>query len=627
MILAWFSGREAAEIGVALADQFAPKPNSAVPQGSLQSAVSGSMEQLLRRADNDVRPLRLNFYKKAKLANSFKWRLIENGVARATADEVTQSLIVHLSQRQIPATSGNSAEIPTNPSDRAKAQQLFRRGNKSFERGAHSEAAALFEEAVALDSSLAEALNNLGSSLSFLGRYDEAEQYFRQAIAIKPNYSDAHGNLGNFLRLKADLVAAEVSLRRALKLRPTFTEARINLGLTLTFLGRLRDARACFAKVLKAAPRNTQALFGIGQVTALEGRFEEAETTFKRIVDIDPKMTSAWASLAGTRKMTNADGEWFKNAEKLAASDVHPLDEANLRFAVGKYFDDIGNFAPAFQNFKRGNELLKTAAGDYDRKGRSRLIDELIRVYTKEEISKIQIPGSASSKPVFVVGMPRSGTSLAEQIIASHPAAYGAGELHFWAALIAKEAGLTRGILSEPARAKVAEEYLRILEASSANASRVIDKAPVNSDFLGLIYSVFPNARVIYMQRDPIDTCLSCYFQQFLLGLDFTFDLSDLAHYYREHRRMMVHWRKVLPPGFILDVPYEELVSDQETWSRKMLDFIGLEWNPRVLEFHTNQRQVVTASAWQVRQKIYRSSVARWRNYEQFIGPLKDLQK
>jgi Flp pilus assembly protein TadD len=627
MILAWFSGREAAEIGVALADQFAPQPNSAVPQGSLQSAASGSMEQLLRRADSDVRPLRLNFYKKAKLANSFKWRLIENGVARVTADQVTQSLIVHLSQRQNPATGRNSAEIPTNPSDRAKAQLLFNRGNKSFERGAHSEAAALFEEAVALDSSHAEALNNLGSSLSFLGRYHEAEHCFRQAIAIKPNYSDAHGNLGHLLQVKADFVAAEVSLRRALKLNPTFTEARINLGLTLTFLGRLRDARACFAKVLKAAPRNSQALHGIGQVTALEGRFEEAETTFRSIVDIDPKMTSAWASLAGTRKMTAADGEWFKNVEKIATSNVHPLDEANLRFAMGKYCDDVGNFAQAFQNFKRGNELLKTVAADYDRKERSRLIDELIRVYTREEISKIQIPGSASSKPVFVVGMPRSGTSLCEQIIASHPAAYGAGELHFWEALVAKDTGLTQGILSEPARAKVAEEYLRILEASSANASRVVDKALVNSDFLGVIYSVFPNARVIYMQRDPIDTCLSCYFQQFLLGLNFTFDLSDLAHYYREHRRMMVHWRKVLPPGFILDVPYEELVNDLETWSRKMLDFIGLEWNPRVLEFHTNKRQVVTASAWQVRQKIYRSSVARWRSYEKFIGPLKDLQK
>jgi hypothetical protein len=199
--------------------------------------------------------------------------------------------------------------------------------------------------------------------------------------------------------------------------------------------------------------------------------------------------------------------------------------------------------------------------------------------------------------------------------------------LDFWAALITKDARLQQDVLGESARPKVAEEYLGILDRLSANASRVIDKTPVNSDFLGLIYSVFPNARVIYMQRDPIDTCLSCYFQQFLTGLNFTFDLSDLVHYYREHQRIMAHWRAVLPSGFILDVPYEDLVADPETWSRKMLDFVGLEWEPRVLDFHTTQRVVTTASAWQVRQKVYKSSVARWRNYENFIGPLKALRR
>jgi hypothetical protein len=326
--------------------------------------------------------------------------------------------------------------------------------------------------------------------------------------------------------------------------------------------------------------------------------------------------------------MTKADSDWLKGAEEIATSKIHPMEEANLRFAMGKYCDDVDDFADAFKNFKRGNELLKTAAEDYDRQGHSTFIDGLMRIYSREAISTIGAPGSSSAKPVFVVGMPRSGTSLAEQIIASHPAAFGAGELNFWAALMKKdEQQLTRAVLSEPARPRVAEEYLRILEGFSANASRVIDKAPVNAEFLGLIYSVFPNARVIYMQRDPIDTCLSCYFQQFLTGLNYTFDLSDLVHYYREHQRIIAHWRAVLPPGFILDVPYEELVADQETWSRKMLDFIGLEWDPQCLEFHTNKRRVTTASAWQVRQKVYQSSVARWRNYEKFIGPLKALSK
>lgn len=621
MILAWLNGREAAEIGVALADQFAPRSDSAGTQRSPRGSDAESMQQLLRRIDSEVRPLQLNFYKKAKFANSFKWRLIENGVAKKTADDVTQLLVVHLSTRKTAPQEQSSPDAPANRSEKAKAQQLFVRGNKFFQQGAYAEAAALYEEAVELDSSHAEALNNLGAALSNLGRYEEAEQCFRGSIALKPQNADAHGNLGNFLRQNSDLAAAEISLRRALKLRPNFPEARVNLGLTLTFLGRLRDARACFAKVLKKDARNVQALHGLGQLDAFEGRFEQADVAFKRVIELDPKMPAAWASLAGIRKMTNADGEWFRSTEAIATSAIHPLVEANLRFAMGKYCDDVSDFARAFENFRRGNELMKTATQKYDRTRRSDLIEGLIRAYTRKAISNIGAAGSPSTKPVFVVGMPRSGTSLAEQIIASHPAAYGAGELPFW------EMKSTPSILSETARLEMAKDYLHTLENLSASASRVIDKAPVNSDFLGPIYSVFPNARVIYMQRDPIDTCLSCYFQQFMLGINFACDLSDLNHYYREHRRIMDHWRAVLPPGFILEVPYEELVADQEVWSRKMLDFIGLEWNPAVLEFQATKRQVVTASAWQVRQKIYRSSVARWRNYERFIGPLKSLQK
>ena len=611
MILEWLNGREATEIGAALADGFAPRADSAVAGGPPAANTSGSMDRLLRRADSEVRPLQLNFYKKAKFANSFKWRLIENGVARKIADDVTQSLLVHLSKNQIPEAEGAKTKRP----DKGQAQQLFHQGNKSTAQGAHAQAAALYEEALELDPMHAEALNNLGSSLSHLGRYEEAEQCFRESIKLKPNNPNPHSNLGILQRLKAELIESEASLRRALKLNPNFTEARVELGLTLTFLGRLRDAKTYFTKALKTAPRDVRALHGLGQIATLEGRFEEAESTFKRVIAINPKLPGAWASLAGTRKMTTADQDWLKNAEQIVQEPIHPLEEANLRFAMGKYCDDTSDFSRAFLNFKRANELLKTATNDYDRKQRSRRIDDLIRIYTQEAISKIDGAGSSSTKPVLVVGMPRSGTSLAEQIIASHPAASGAGEVQYWDALPFKMAGLMEGIPSLPTRHKVADEYLHILERHSANAARIVDKTPANSDFLGLIYSVFPNARIIYMQRDPIDTCLSCYFQQFLTGLNFTYDLSDLAHYYREHQRIMAHWRAVLPPGFILDVPYEGLVADQETWSRKMLEFVGLEWDPRCLEFHTTQRQVVTASAWQVRQKIYKNSVARWHNY------------
>ena len=623
MIIPWVRGREASEAGAALADEFAAHTAPGAPPAD----ASGSVQQLLRRADTKLRPLKLNFYTKAKLANSFKWRLIESGIAREIADGVTQSLVLHLSQPRPPASSQDAAAAPAKTADKALFQPLFHRANKCLARRAYDEALALYEEALEMDPSNAEAINNLGASLSFLGRYAEAEQCFRQSIAIKPDYVEPHANLGSLLRQRGDFVGAEASLRRALKLRPPLNEARIDLGFTLTFLGRLRDARACFAKVLKSAPRNAQALLGMGQIATLEGRFEEADATFRRIIDLDPKMPKAWAALARTRKMTHADGEWFKRAEEIATSGIDPSEEADLRFAIGKYCDDVDDFDRAFQNFKRGNELLRAVAEEYGRKQQSRLIDDLCRVYSREAITKISATGSSSSKPVFVVGMQRSGTSLAEQIIASHPEAYGAGELLFWETLVLKDAGIRQGILSESTRSKVADQYLRILEGYSASALRVVDKAPVNSHFLGVIYSVFPNARVIYMQRNPIDTCLSCYFQRFSTNLNFTFDLSDLVHYYGEHQRVMAHWRAVLPRGFILDVPYEALVEDQETWSRKMLEFIGLEWDPRCLDFHTNNRQVTTASAWQVRQKIYRSSVARWRNYEQFIGPLKTLRK
>jgi tetratricopeptide (TPR) repeat protein len=627
MILAWLNGREAAGIGAALADEFAPRTESAITGGSPAGSASGSIEHLLRRADSEVRPLQLNFYKQAKFANSFKWRLIENGIAKDIADHVTQSLVVHLSQRQIPGLIQHSADTPANHPDRAKAQQLFNRGNKFMEQGAFAKAAALYEQAIELDAAHAEAHNNLGSALLRQSRYDEAERYFREAMAIKPTYSDPHGNLGNLLRQKSYLSDSEALLRHALKLRPNNLDAKVNLGLTLLLRARLRDARACFAKVLKTAPRNVNALFGMGKIAMLEGRFEEAETTYKRIVEINPKMTDAWAAVPDTRKMTNADSEWLNTAEEMSKSAIYPLEESVLRFAMGKYCDDVNDFAQAFQHFKRANELLKTVAEDYDREQRSRFVDDSIRIYSRSAISTIGAAGSASMRPVFVVGMPRSGTSLAEQIIASHPAAYGAGELDFWAALSARDTRPTQSILGEPSRQKAAGEYLRILEGFSRTASRVVDKAPVNSDFLGLIYTVFPNARVIHMQRDPIDTCLSCYFQQFLLGINYSFDLSDLAHYYREHQRMMAHWHAVLPPGFILEVPYEELVADQETWSRKMLSFIGLEWDARCLEFHANGKPTTTASAWQVRQKIYKTSVARWRNYEKFIGPLRALGK
>ena len=234
--------------------------------------------------------------------------------------------------------------------------------------------------------------------------------------------------------------------------------------------------------------------------------------------------------------------------------------------------------------------------------------------------------GVSSSLPVFVVGMPRSGTSLAEQILASHPAVFGAGELTFWNSVGASGAAVPRrGRGRRGGAHAAAEEYLRLLRTRSAQAHRIIDKMPANFLQLGLIHAALPGARIIHLQRDPIDTCLSIYFQDFSATLSYANDLGDLAHYYAEYLRLMQHWRSVLPGAAMLDVPYESLVEDPEAWSRKMLAFIGLPWDPRCLEFYRTERSVLTASKWQVRQRISTSSIGRWRHYQEHLGELRAL--
>jgi Flp pilus assembly protein TadD len=630
-MLKWFKAREAADVGVALADEFAPSAAPRLPMrnaNSEQTRRLSALQELLQRADRDVRTLELNFYQRARFANAFKWRLIENGVKRDEADDVTQSLIVHLSQGPTGVAADRS---PTGArgggrDDSGKNSALLASAKKAFEEGDYAQAAELFDDYVSLVPSNADALNALGVALYNLGRYQEAEQRYREAIDVNPEYANALVNLAALRQ--AEPKEAEQLLRRVVKINPKYPGARALLGVMLLSSGDDHGARVALRKALKFSPKDPVALLGLAQIARVEGRFDDAQSLLKRTLEISPKMPTAWAALNATRKMTTADSDWFATAEEIVVSGIPLWDETQLRFAMGKYCDDIKDYERAFANYRRGNELLKSVAGKYDRQAHSSFADDLIRVHTREILASTADGGSASAKPVFVLGMPRSGTSLTEQIIASHPAAAGVGEPDFWLqAARAHHDGIRRQVLGLPARKKLAEDYLRLIERRNPDALRIVDKTPANSDFVGFIHTVFPNARIIRMRRDPIDTCLSCYFQNFSTGMTFTMDLADLADYYRVHQRLMNHWCSELPSGTILEVPYEELVSDQEAWTRKILNFIGLEWDERCLVFHETKRSVVTASAWQVRQKVYRQSVERWRNYEKFVGPLKGLRE
>jgi len=631
MLLDWLNARDATRVGAALADDFvmqstsASRPTPPDPRRG-DEQLQKLLQKFLQRVDREARSLELNLFKRAKLANSFKWRLLEKGVEPQIADELTQALLVRLTARHSESRRPVESDDAANRRGVGRNQTLLARGNALLSARAYAEAEASYREVLELDPRSMVACNNLGAALCGLGRYEEAEQQFRRAIGIERAYADAHCNLGTVLRLRGRVAESEASLRHALRLKPTYIDAQLSLSATLVLLSRWREAKGLLESVLKRAPQNVTALVGLAQIAGPEGRFAEAESLLKRAIEVDPQGQGAWAGLVWLRKMTSADRAWLERAEQIAGGGLAPLEEANIRYAMGKFCDDVGDFKGAFRSYRRANELQKMAADPYDREARTRFGDDMQRTYTGAMLSAPYPGASDSERPIFVVGMPRSGTSLVEQIVASHPAVRGAGEFGFWSDAMRRHEGAIRHELpDEPLRRTLAAGYLRALSTRCPDARRVTDKTPFNSDYLGLIHAIFPNARMLYVRRSPIDTCLSCYFQQFSTDLEFTMDLADLVHYYREHERLIAHWRGALPAGTLLDVSYEELTTGQESATRRILDFLGLEWDERCLNFHKTERTVMTASFWQVRQEIYRRLGGRWRNYEEFIGPLLSL--
>lgn len=538
-------------------------------------------------------------------------------------------------------------------------------GELCLERGRAEEALRSCQQSVRLKPYFAHAHQNLGKALVRLGRFDEAVRSCRSAIALNPGFAEAYNSLGTALLGLAQVQEAIAAFQRALELNPELAAAHANLARALRSLGRLEEAVVAFRRALALEPdlvlahtelatalrlqRRTEeaeqscrhalqlvpdcaaALVVLAELRADAGQFAEAEQFFCRATAIDPASAEAWAGLARLRRMTPADGAWLTATQRLVAHGLPRQRELLLRYAMGKYFDDVGEFEHAFSNYRRANELATDCAPPHERGALSRTIDRIIRSYDRSWVQRPRDTVHRSARPVFIVGMLRSGTTLAEQVLASHPQVHGAGELTFWSE--AGTAALSAAVVGDPAALEASEvaladlgdRYLQALRQLSPDALRVVDKMPTNFLFLGLLHAALPGARIIHLRRHPIDTCLSIYFQHFEAANTYSNDLGDLAHYYGEYRRLMAHWRSVLDGDVILDVPYEGLVADLPTWARRMLEFIGMPWDARCLDFDQTVRPVVTASKWQVRQKLFASSVGRWRHYERFVTPLMSL--
>ena len=492
------------------------------------------------------------------------------------------------------------------PLPRGDAIGVYNAANAHARDGRLAEAAEGWAQALRLRPDLLPAQENLAGALLELGRLEAAAAAYRRLMTLRPGVAAHHVDLGQALRALGRLDEAIAEYAEALRLAPDLAAARAHLGVTLRLQGRTADARQSLEQALAREPRSIVAALALAECHADVGDFAGAERAFGRVLEIDPDSPEAWAAFPRLKRMGPADRAWILAAERVAARGLPPKREAVLCYAIGKYWDDLGDYGKAFAAFTRANALDRRA---FDRAAFDARIASII---AGSEHRRLTLKGPDG--PVFIVGMLRSGTTLAEQILAAHPDVAGVGELAFWGEAASGRTPAPHG-----------EGYRQLTHRLAPAAGRVVDKMPANYLHLGRILAALPGARVIHMVREPRDVCLSIYFQHFEATLDYANDLGDLAHYWRGYARLMDRWRAVLPPEALLEVPYEGLVADPETWARRMTGFIGLPWDRRCLDFHLAPRTVITASKWQVRQPITAAAVGRWRNYQSFLGPLAAL--
>lgn len=496
-----------------------------------------------------------------------------------------------------------------------------------------AKAIAVLKKALAASPNFADAHCNMGFALNGLDFYDRALQHFKRSLELKPEYPEAYIGLGKAHRGKQNLAVAEKFMSKAIEMNNSKPEFYDSLGSLYVEMGEPEKADTYFNKALSMNPDLSSALLGKGNLLVELGQAEEAEKLLLRARE-DNTTHSRLAANFGLVQLHKVKKDSQTMSELLEAlsrlEELPPSQVEYLHFALGKCFDDTGEYSKSFEHYEKGCQLKRKRI-NYNADEQAQFFDNLMAVFDKKTIKALSKFANPSALPIFVLGMPRSGTTLTEQIIASHSQVFGAGELRHLLDVANMKVDTPAGVkfypdnlkhLSDDALANIANEYLTRLRKYSADALHITDKMPGNFIAIGLIHALLPNAKIIHIQRNAFDNCLSCYMRLFQHGQHFSYDLTEMGRYYADYRRIMDHWRKVLPKNAFLDVQYEELVADTETQAKRLIDFCGLEWDANCLEFYKMERQVRTASVTQVRQPIYKTSVEKWRRFEDHIAPL-----
>jgi tetratricopeptide (TPR) repeat protein len=481
----------------------------------------------------------------------------------------------------------------------------------------------------------AEDLFALGNALSAQGRLEDALACFDRVRVLRPFDARVYNNLGATLARLQRLPEALVRYREAGVLDPSNADIHHNQGCALEQMHRLEEAVQCYNEAVKLNPQADVSYNNLANCLHALGRFAEAHEAYRNAIRLTPQNGTYYRNFVQSKRLTIDDPCFISMTQLLQQADTLSVENrAQLHFAYGQSLADQGRQDESFEHFLQANSLKRRSVA-YNEAVTLDLLQRLPNLFSAELMQAKRGLGDPSDAPIFIVGMPRSGSTLIEQILASHPQVFGMGERPDFAqalsVAISHRAGHPSKIdieampsLSSAQLAPLGADYVGRVRAAppqDREVTRITDKYPFNFIHVGMIHLALPNARFIHSRRTPVETCLS-NFSRLFHDVPFSYDLGELGRYYRAYDTLMAHWRKVLPPGVMIEVDYEDLVEDLEGNVRRMLDHCGLDWDPRCLAFHDTKRQVITASASQVREPLYRSSLTRWRPSEAVLQPL-----